>query len=144
MNSAIASPVLQVQSLNSFILQMTIPGRGRGWPTQVPRSRQNNEDGGTWRAHFHSRAGGRRRQQSPSQECRVQRRQQFTNDDAMIQRPIAIIARAALPARRSLAQVQNIIANIRRALGRYHPPIIRRHYDCDCNTDSHARIGSFC
>jgi hypothetical protein len=36
------------------------------------------------------------------------------------------------------------MAAIRRAVGAYRPPIIRQHYDCDCNTDSYARSGSFC
>jgi hypothetical protein len=118
--------------LNSFILQMTRPGRSRGRPTQAPRSRHNNEDGGTRRTPSRGRARGMRCRRSPSQERRVQRQRESTNGD--IQHCGAVIAKA---------QVRNLMANIRRALGAYRPPIIRQHYDCDCNTDSYARTGSF-
>jgi hypothetical protein len=133
MNSAIAVPALQVLSLNSFILQMTGPGRGRGRPPQAPMSRQNNEDGGTRRTPSRGRAGGTRRRRSPSVERQVQRRRESSNDD--VHCPGAVITRA---------QARNLMAAIRRAVGAYRPPIIRRHYDCDCNTDSYARSGSFC
>jgi hypothetical protein len=112
---------------------MTGPGRGRGRPPQAPRSRQNNEDGGTRRTPSRGRAGGTRHRRSPSEERRVQRWQESNNSD--VQRPGVVITRA---------QARNLMADIRRAVGAYRPPIIWRHYDCDCNTDSNARTGSFC
>jgi hypothetical protein len=133
MNSAIALPALQVLLLNSFILQMTGPGRGRGRPPQAPMTRQNNEDGGTRRTPSRGRAGGTRRRRSPSEERQVQRRRESNNGD--VHRPGAVITRA---------QARNLMAAIRRAVGAYRPAIIRRHYDCDCNTDLYARSGSFC
>jgi hypothetical protein len=93
---------------------MISPGRGQGRPTQAPRSWQNNEDGGTRRALSRGQARGTRRRRSPSKEHQVQQQQQSTNGD--VQRLGDVNARAALLARHSVAQVRNIIADIRRAL----------------------------
>lgn len=96
---------------------MTGPGRGRGRPPQAQRRRQNNEDGAS------SRPRRTRRRQSPNPERRVQRRRESVL---------------------TVAQARHLMANIRRVLAAYRPAIIRRNYDCDCNTDSHTRTGSFC